>query len=147
MEQKVKVLVTDDEEVMRKLLSQILSASGFEVLTASNGKEAVESVKRNQPQVILLDLTMPELDGFEACSQIRKDSENHNIPIIMLTGRGEESAIVSALDRGADDYIGKPFKPEVLNQKINVLLVKAKTGTLPSQLFRKKLQTEQKDKV
>ena len=95
MEQKVRVLVTDDEEAIRKLLSQILSASGFEVLLACNGKEAVESVKRDHPQVILLDLTMPELDGFEACKQIRQNSENHNIPIMMLTGREEESSIIS----------------------------------------------------
>ena len=143
MSNKRKILVVDDEEAIVKFLNDALTASGFETVSAANGKEAVVQTAKERPDLILLDINMPEMDGLETCSVLRKKPENQNLPIIMLTGRDEESAIISSLECGADDYLAKPFNNDELFKKVNVSLEKAKLGKLPSQLYFQKL-AEQK---
>ncbi len=140
MSEKIKVLVADDEQFVLDFLNDLLSTSGFEVLKAVNGKEAIESISRDKPQVLLLDITMPDMDGFKTCEQIRKRPENDSLVIIMLTGDGHESAIVTALESGADDYVTKPFKNEELVGKIQSLIERAKSGVLPSQHYLQKIR-------
>jgi len=145
MERKIKVLIADDDTAITQLLGEVLRSFGFEVAVANDGKAAIEQVEKEKPNVVLLDLNMPGLDGFQTCESLRKNSENYNLPIIILTGREEESAIVTSLECGADDYLTKPFDQDELFKKIEKVLAKAKADTLPSQLYFKKLQ-EQKSR-
>ncbi len=135
MDEKQKILIVDDEAGVLTLLESVLTSSGFQVLKASDGSVAVSIVGKEHPALVLLDLNMPNLNGFETCRALRKDPQNHNLPIVILTGKNTESDIVHALDSGADDYINKPFDQGELIKKINHLLAKAKTGKLPSQQF------------
>ena len=142
MEQKV--LVVDDELGIRELLHDALTEAGYEVITARSGKEAIEVFRTKKPDLVLLDIMMPELDGFQTCEILRKDSNNASLPIIMLTAKDRESDIVQALELGADDYIIKPVDAKELLNKIDNLLSIAKTGMLPSQLYFEKLESEEK---
>lgn len=144
MSSKLKVLVVDDEQSIAEFLSDALKESGFEVASVLNGKQAIVQVGKERPDLILLDIAMPELDGFETCIALRKSRENQDLPIIMLTGQEEDSAIISSLECGADDYLTKPFDNDELFKKIHSVLAKAKAGKLPSQLYFQKL-AEQKD--
>ena len=117
-----KILLVDDEPDILEILSYNLMAEGYTVLTAANGLEAVKSAKKNQPHLILMDLMMPEMDGIEACEQIRSIPEIKNTIISFLTARGEDYSHVAGFDAGADDYITKPIKPKVLISKIKALL-------------------------
>lgn len=116
-----KVLVVDDEEPILELLKYNLEKQGFEVETASNGIEAVDTARRFHPDLVLLDIMMPKMDGVEACRQIRATPELQNIFIVFLTARAEEYSEVAAFDVGADDYILKPIKPRALVSRINAL--------------------------
>jgi len=93
--------------------------------------------------LILLDIMMPQLDGFQVCDILRKDSKNSGLPVIMVTAKDKESDIVQSLERGADDYIVKPINKEELLAKIEDMLVKASKDNLPSQFYFKKLKSEQ----
>ena len=134
MGSKVKILIADDEPDVLRLLEGILTSSGFDLVKATNGKEAVEQVSQEHPDLVLLDIGMPELNGFETCERLRKEKNNETLPILMLTARDRESDIVQALEAGADDYVMKPFERTELLNKINSLLSRAKTRMLPSQL-------------
>ncbi len=147
MSGKRKVLVVDDEEPVIKFLSDTLTASGFEVASAADGKQAISQIDKERPDLVLLDIAMPEMDGFETCAALRKRSANNDLPIIMLTGLEEESAIISSFERGADDYLTKPFDNTELFKKIDVLLEKAKVGKLPSQLYFQKLHKSAEQKA
>ena len=142
MDKIIKILVIDDMEEIRILMERILSGAGFEVLTASSGKEGLELTMKGRPDLILLDIDMPEMNGFEICQALRKNSTNNSMPIIMLTGEESPSAIVRALEQGADDYIIKIDGREKLLKKINHLLSLTKSGDLPSQRFRKQGRTK-----
>lgn len=142
MDKIIKILVIDDMEEIRILMERILSGAGFEVLTASSGKEGLELTMKGRPDLVLLDIDMPEMNGFEICQALRENSTNNSMPIIMLTGDEAPSAIVRALERGADDYIIKIDSRTKLLKKINHLLSLAKTGKLPSQIFREKGQPD-----
>jgi DNA-binding response OmpR family regulator len=135
---KPKILIADDDTQIQTLLSRILIAGGFLCSTASGGDEALESVKNEKPDLLLLDITMPGYNGFEVCENLRKNPDHSHMAIVMLTGRDKESDIVKALEAGADDYVGKPFSQADLLTKINNLLAKAKAGNLPSQNYFKK---------
>lgn len=132
-EEKPIILVVDDEPAIARLLEVNLSTLGYSVLTASNGEEALTKFSANKIDLVLLDVNMPKMDGFQTCNALRKNLENNKIPIVMLTGKGGESDIVQALEHGADDYLTKPFNNEELAKKIGSLLSVAKTGKLPSQ--------------
>ncbi len=119
--QDQKVLVVDDEEAILELLKYNLEKQGYEVKTATNGIEGVEIAKKFLPDLILLDIMMPNQDGVETCRQIREIPELANTFVIFLTARSEEYSEIAAFDVGADDYINKPIKPRALMSRISAL--------------------------
>ncbi|KXK27502.1 MAG: response regulator receiver [Bacteroidetes bacterium OLB12] len=116
-----KVLVVDDEEPILELLKYNLEKQGYDVRTAGDGQQAVEQAKKFHPDLVLLDIMMPKMDGVEACRQIRAMPEMLNTFIVFLTARAEEYSEVAAFDVGADDYILKPIKPRALMSRIQAL--------------------------
>lgn len=119
------ILVCDDDDLLLELLRFRLSGKGYEVRTARDGKEAIESAKAKLPDAIVLDAMMPVIDGFEVLRQIREAPHMRHLPVIMLTARKGENDIVAALKLGASDYIAKPFIPEELTARLTRLLAKA----------------------
>lgn len=117
-----RILVVDDEEDIVDLLRYNLTKAGFEVYTALDGKEAIKLASSVIPDVILLDVMMPELDGVEVCHIIRQNDLLKSTIIAFLTARGEDYSQIAGFDAGADDYITKPIKPRVLLSRINALL-------------------------
>jgi len=117
-----RVLIVDDEEDIIDLLKYNLQKDGHEVLTASNGLEALEVASQNKPELIILDVMMPELDGMETCSRLREDPKMNDVIIAFLSARGEDYSQIAGLELGADDYITKPIRPRLLISKVNALL-------------------------
>lgn len=113
-----KILVVDDEEHIVEFLESILKKEGFEVVTAYNGAEAMEKVKKYAPNMVLLDVMLPDTDGFEVCKKVRAASD---IPVIMLTARDEDMDKIIGLEMGADDYVVKPFNPKELVARMNAI--------------------------
>mgnify|MGYP000562809003 FL=1 len=120
--QKKSILIVDDDQDIRDLLSYNLQKSGYSVNEAINGFDCLEKIKKIKPNLILLDVMMPEMDGLEVCQQIKSDPKNHNILICFLTARGEDYSQIAALEAGGDDYVTKPIKPKVLISRINAIL-------------------------
>jgi DNA-binding response OmpR family regulator len=120
-----KILIVDDEPRYLRLVEANLMTDNYTVIKASNGQEAVDMVAQHQPDLVLLDVMMPVLDGFGACERIREFS---SVPIIMVTARGEENARVRGLDLGADDYIVKPFSATELLARVRAVLRRVKTS-------------------
>ncbi|MFA5176802.1 MAG: response regulator [Candidatus Omnitrophota bacterium] len=141
--EKAKILVVDDNEKNVELLEAILLAAGFEVLKAYDGKQAIEMTGRERPDLLLLDIMMPQLDGFQVCEILRKDPQNTALPVIMVTAKDKESDIVQSLEKGADEYIVKPINQKELLSKIGNMLDKAGKHSLPSQFYFKKLEAQQ----
>lgn len=119
---KVKVLVVDDEPAILDLVCQILLRSGYEVHTASDGDAAYKAIYDLMPDLVILDLMLPRMDGWEICRRIKSDEEVRSIPILMLTARREERDIVAGLDLGADDYVKKPFSTAELRARVAAIL-------------------------
>lgn len=119
---KAKILLVDDETDILEFLSYNLKKEGFEVYTAHNGKDAIKIAPNILPNLILLDVMMPEMDGIETCEEIRKISNLNNTIIAFLTARGEDYSQIAGFDAGADDYITKPIKPKVLISRVQALL-------------------------
>lgn len=119
---KIKILLVDDEPDILEFLSYNLIKEGYEVFTAENGTEGIKKAKIEKPDLILLDIMMPKVDGIEACSEIRKINTLKKTIIVFLTARTEEFSQLAGYDAGADDYITKPVKPKVLMSKIKALL-------------------------
>lgn len=117
-----KILLVDDEEDILDLLEYNLSKEGYNVETALNGKEAVDKANSFIPDLIIMDVMMPEMDGIEACAEIRQNPKLTNTIITFLTARSEDYSQIAGFDAGADDYITKPIKPKVLFSKIKGLL-------------------------
>ena len=109
-----KILVVDDEEHIVQMIESRLSANGYEVITAYNGKQALERAKVEMPDLILLDLMMPDIDGFSVLRKLKCEFETMHIPVIMLTCRADSDSIFKAQDLKSTDYIIKPFKPDEL---------------------------------
>lgn len=120
-----KILIVDDEPDILEFLQYNLRKEGYQVVTAPDGQQAIYSAEREKPQLILLDIMMPEMDGVEACRQLRLRKEFDDTPIAFLTARDEDFSQIAALDVGGDDYITKPIKPRVLMSRINALLRRA----------------------
>ena len=114
-----KILVVDDEERMVRFIRLNLEHDGFVVIEAFNGKQALQRLRDSVPDIILLDVMMPDLDGFEVLQMLR---EINNVPVIMLTAKGEENDRVRGLELGADDYITKPFSPRELVSRVKAVL-------------------------
>src|SRR5690606_5271808 len=130
--QSQKVLVVDDEEPILELLKYNLEKNGYEVKTASNGFQALEIAKKFTPDVVLLDIMMPMMDGVETCRKLRENPELQKTFIVFLTARSEEYSEVAAFDVGADDYITKPIKPRALMSRINALFRRDSKKNPPS---------------
>ena len=143
---KAKILVVDDNEKNVELLEAILQPAGFDVLKAYNGKQAIEMVGQEHPGLLLLDIMMPELDGFQVCEMLRKDPQNAGLPVIMVTAKDKASDIVQSLERGADEYIVKPIDKKEVLRKVEDMLAKASKNSLPSQAYFKQLESQQPDK-
>ncbi|MFZ6001938.1 MAG: response regulator transcription factor [Bacteroidota bacterium] len=130
-----KVLVVDDEEPILELLKYNLEKQGYDVKTASDGFQGVDIAKRFHPDLVLLDIMMPKMDGVETCRQIRAIPELQNAFVVFLTARAEEYSEVAAFDVGADDYITKPIKPRALMSRISALFRRdSKKKTTSSQI-------------
>jgi len=122
----IKILLVDDEPDILEIVGYNLSKEGYKVITASNGLKGVKKAKKEKPNLIILDVMMPEMDGIEACEQIRKVPELENCLITFLTARGEDYSQIAGFDAGADDYITKPIKPKILVSKVKALLRRLK---------------------
>lgn len=119
---KENILIVDDEEDVLELVQFNLEKEGFKTETASSGEEALHKVRARQPDLIVLDLMLPGLDGLDVCKKLKNDTKTQHIPVIMLTAKGEEVDIVTGLELGADDYVTKPFSPKVLVARIRRIL-------------------------
>ena len=119
---KQKILLVDDEADIVELVGFNLEKEGYEIYKASNGKEAVESAIKHRPDLILMDVMMPEMDGMEACRLIRENSNLSHVLIAFLTARNEDYSQIAGFDAGGDDYIAKPIKPRVLVSRVKALL-------------------------
>jgi two-component system alkaline phosphatase synthesis response regulator PhoP len=122
----IKILLVDDEADILEIVGYNLSQEGYQISTAINGKEAVAKAKKVLPHLIIMDVMMPEMDGMEACENIRKIPELSNVIITFLTARSEDYSQVAGFDAGADDYITKPIKPKLLVSKVKALLRRLK---------------------
>lgn len=125
----IKILLVDDEPDILEIVGYNLSAEGYLISKAENGLEAIIKAKKENPHLIILDVMMPEMDGIEACEQIRRIPELNNTIITFLTARGEDFSQLAGFDAGADDYITKPIKPKVLVSKVKALLRRLKKGS------------------
>tara|TARA_R100001369_G_scaffold92902_1_gene141298 strand:- start:141012 stop:141695 length:684 start_codon:yes stop_codon:yes gene_type:complete len=132
----ITILLVDDEPDILEIVGYNLSAEGYHVITAENGMEAIKMAKKKKPQLIILDVMMPEMDGIEACEQIRKIPELSDTMITFLTARGEDYSQMAGFDAGADDYITKPIKPKVLVSKVNALLRRFKENESTSNIVK-----------
>jgi two-component system alkaline phosphatase synthesis response regulator PhoP len=119
---KHKILIVDDEPDIRELIEYNLQKEGYQVYTASNGLEGVAEAKRVLPDLIILDIMMPKMDGIEACRILRTMNEFKNTFMVFLTARSEEYSEIAGFNVGADDYIAKPIKPRALTSRINAIL-------------------------
>ena len=122
-----RILIVDDEERIRSLVASYLKSDGFEVVEAENGREAVAEVGRRRPDLVIMDVRMPGMDGFEALAEIRKTSD---VYVIMLTARAEETDRIVGLSVGADDYVTKPFSPRELVARVKAVLRRARGGSV-----------------
>ncbi|MDY0360525.1 MAG: response regulator transcription factor [Desulforegulaceae bacterium] len=116
------ILAIDDEEDILELIDYNLKREGFRVITAENGEKGLKLMEREKPDLVLLDLMLPGMDGFDVAKKIRNSQKFKKLPIIMLTAKGEEADVVTGLELGADDYISKPFSPRVLLARIKSVL-------------------------
>src|SRR3990167_7164432 len=117
-----KILLVDDENDILEFVSYNLSKEGFQVLTCNNGKEAIQLAKKENPDLIILDVMMPEMDGIETCHELRSIDKLKDTLIIFLSARGEDYSQVAGFDAGADDYISKPIKPRLLVSRVKAIL-------------------------
>jgi len=120
--EKIKILLVDDEPDILEIIRFNLDKEGYQISLASNGLEAIKIAEKILPQLIILDIMMPHLDGIETCERLRKDERFHDTIVMFLTARAEEYSHVAAFDVGADDYVTKPVKPKILLSKVKGLL-------------------------
>ena len=123
------VLVVEDEEDIRELVSYNLLKEGYQVAGVASGEDALTAVADKTPDLVLLDIMLPGLDGLSVCRRLKGDPRFASIPIIMLTAKGEEPDVVSGLNMGADDYVTKPFSPKVLLARVQAVLRRAESAT------------------
>ncbi|GGB69346.1 DNA-binding response regulator [Flavobacterium suaedae] len=132
----IKILLVDDEQDILEIVGYNLSQEGYNVITATNGKDAIAKAKKELPHLIIMDVMMPEMDGMEACETIRKVPELNNVIITFLTARNEDYSQVAGFDAGADDYIAKPIKPKLLVSKVKALLRRLKDDENKGDILR-----------
>lgn len=117
-----KVLVVDDEEYIQHILNFSFGAEGYEVITAGDGEEAINKAKDEKPDVIVLDIMMPNMDGYEACKRLKSDPKTRAIPVILLTAKGRDVDRKLGNEAGADDYVVKPFSPGRLIERVQGMM-------------------------
>jgi two-component system phosphate regulon response regulator PhoB len=122
MKKKALIFAVDDEENILELVDYVVTQGGFSVRRFSTGEAALSEIKQTKPDLLILDLMLPGVDGISVCRQLKNDQNLADIPIIMLTAKGEEADIVTGLELGADDYIPKPFSPKVLIARVKAVL-------------------------
>lgn len=127
-----KILIVDDEENILELIKFNLQALGYEVLTLNNGSDALNVIRQEKPKLVLLDLMLPGMDGYDICKEIRKDSSISYIPVIMITAKGEELDKILGLELGADDYVSKPFSVRELLARVKAVLRRTSTQIIES---------------
>jgi two-component system, OmpR family, phosphate regulon response regulator PhoB len=130
------ILVVEDEDALATLLHYNLEKEGYEIGVASDGEEALVQVDERQPDLLVLDWMLPKVSGIEVCRRLRSRAETRNLPIIMLTARGEESDRVRGLDTGADDYLSKPFSMSELSARIRAVLRRIRPGLAEDRVRR-----------
>jgi CheY-like chemotaxis protein len=119
-----KILIAEDERDIRDLVAFTLRFAGHEVFTAANGEEAVDLAPKVNPDIILMDVRMPRMTGYEACRVMKADPELKDIPIVFLSAKGQETEIQQGLDAGAEEYLLKPFAPDQLTSHVKAILAK-----------------------
>ena len=119
-----KILIAEDERDIRDLVAFTLRFAGHEVFAASNGQEALEMAPQVTPDLILMDVRMPRMTGYEACKAMKANPDLKDIPVVFLTARGQESEVQQGLDAGAEEYLLKPFAPDHLTSRIKAILAK-----------------------
>ena len=128
-----RILVVEDEEDILELLTINLSREGYQVVCSSSGEEALKLFRKQVPDMVILDLMLPGMDGLDVARVFKNDPQHKEIPILMLTARGEEADIVTGLELGADDYMTKPFSPRVLIARIRAIL-RRRTRVFPAEM-------------
>lgn len=118
----IRILVAEDEKDIRELIAFTLRFAGFEVLLANNGIEAVALAETEQPDLVILDVRMPRMTGYEACRQLKENPRTQAIPVVFLSAKGQEAEIQQGLDSGAEEYILKPFAPDELTAQVRDIL-------------------------
>jgi len=119
-----KILIAEDEPDIRDLVAFTLRFAGYEVVTGSNGEEAVQVAQKEYPDLILLDVRMPRMTGYEACKLIKADPKLKDVPVVFLSAKGQESEIRDGMDAGAEEYLLKPFAPYQLTERVRSILAK-----------------------
>ena len=119
-----KILIAEDERDIRDLVAFTLRFAGYEVFAAANGEEAVEMAPKVNPDLILMDVRMPRMTGYEACKVMKGNPDLKDIPVVFLTARGQETEIQQGLDAGAEEYLLKPFAPDQLTTRVKAILAK-----------------------
>jgi CheY-like chemotaxis protein len=119
-----KILIAEDERDIRDLIVFTLTYGKHDVVAVSNGEEVLENTRREQPDLILLDVRMPRMTGYEACRRLKADPTLRHIPVIFLSAKGQEAEVQTGLEAGAAEYILKPFSPDQLNKRVSEILAK-----------------------
>lgn len=119
-----KILIAEDERDIRDLIAFTLRFAGYEVFPAANGEEAVELSRQVNPDLILMDVRMPRMTGYEACQLLKANPDLKDIPVVFLSAKGQETEIQQGLDAGAEDYLLKPFAPDQLTTRVKTILAK-----------------------
>ena len=143
-----KILIVDDEEIVRRVLRGLLKKEGYEVIEAEDGEAGVELAKKEDPDVILMDLTMPVMGGLQACRLLKKDEKTKNIPVLVITALGGENK-TEAINAGIDDFVSKPFDAEEISIRVKSMLkIKKLTDELERVLaYVNDIDKQRKDKL
>jgi len=127
----MRILIVEDDPDARKVLSLILKLDGFEVMTASGGQEAIDCLEAEALDLVLLDVMMPVVDGYEVCRWIRVQPALAKMPVIMLSGKADPESVARGLEAGADEYLAKPIKPSQLTKQLRAILMRAAAQLVP----------------
>ena len=119
-----KILIVEDEPDIRDLIAFTLRFAGYEVVTGANGEEAVQLAKKESPDLILLDVRMPRMTGYDACKEIKADLTLKDVPVVFLSAKGQEAEIRDGMEAGAEEYLLKPFAPDQLTERVRAVLAK-----------------------
>ncbi len=119
-----KILIAEDEPDIRELVAFMLRFAGYEVMAASNGEEAVQAATRDVPDLVLMDVRMPRMTGYDACRIMKANPDLRDVPVVFLSAKGQESEIQSGLEAGAEEYLLKPFSPDELTNRVRAILSK-----------------------